>query len=166
MQRFGRKIRWTPRAVVGFTAAVLVILAVSQVPNFLWVWMWGPNTGYRSAGLTTGHFQRKYPAIVGTMPQIGLVFVGGGESLVFDYDIEIAEGSASFSVWKWPSFIYRPNRVGPKSIRKSESGRITFTAPSTGVYRIFMYAHRLQGAVAVDWRTHDASSLADASGER
>jgi len=162
VKRYGRKIKWTPKAVLGFGTAVLVILAVSQIPKYLWVWMWGPDTGYRSAGLSSGYYERKFPAVLRGMPMIGFVLVGGGERLVFDYDLELVEGKAAFNVWKWPTFLNRPHRVGPRLIGASETGRIEFTSNGSGFYQIFMYAHSIQGSVSVDWRTEDGAPQAHA----
>ena len=153
MKRTGKKIRWDAKAVVGLGSVLLVIFAVMQVPNFVSVWFWGPSTGHRSAGLESGHYERKFPAILRGKPLIGLVLVGSGERLVIDYDLTIDEGSAAFSIWKWPIVANRPQYVGPKQIATSDRGRIEVSPNGSGFYRIYMYAHRLQGAVAVDWRT-------------
>lgn len=164
MKRYGRrrkKIEWNARSVIGLGSVLFVLFAVSQVPNFLWIWMWGPDTGCRSAGFTSGHFERKHPAILSDMRLVGLVLVGSGEWLVFDYDLELEEGSASFSVWKWPTPLNRPNRVGPKIIRKSGRGQVEFTAREFGFYRIYMYGHRMQGAVSVDWHTETRHAIPD-----
>jgi hypothetical protein len=161
-----RKVKWTRKAVLGFSAAVLVILALSQVSNFLSFWIWGPDTGYRSAGITSGHYERQHPAILSDMPMIGVVFVGAGERLVFDYDLEVEEGTAAFSIWKWPTPLNRPHKVGPKRIRVSGTGQVEYTPLKTGFYRIYMYAHRLQGAVSVEWRTEDRRAFADRAEER
>jgi hypothetical protein len=88
--------------------------------------------------------------------------VGGNERLVFDYDLQLAEGTAAFNVWKWPSFLNRPHRVGPRLVSGSESGRVEYTSNGPGFYQIFMYAHSIQGSVSVDWRTEGGALQAHA----
>ena len=156
MRRTGKKIRWDAKAIVGLGSVLLVIFAVMQVPNFVSVWFWGPSSGHRSAGLDNGHYERRFPAILRGMPMIGLVLVGSDERLVIDYDLTIDEGTASFSIWKWPVFANRPQDIGPRQIRVSDRGHIEVAPNEAGFYRIYMYAHRLQGAVEVDWRTEEA----------
>ena len=95
-----------------------------QVPNFVSVWIWAPSTGHRSAGLESGHYERRFPAILRGMPMIGLVPVGSGERLVIDYGLTIDEGTASFSIWKWPVFANRPHYVGSRQIKASDRCRI------------------------------------------
>jgi hypothetical protein len=150
------KVHWDAKAIAGFSAVMLVLFLIWQIPNYVSVWPWGVNNGYRVAGLTSGHYERKFPAILRDMPQVGMVLVGGGEQLVIDYDLEIDEGKASFTVWKWPIIFNRPFHIGPKLITASGNGRIAFDPEGTGFYRIYMHGHRLQGSVAVDWQTLDA----------
>ena len=158
MRLRGKKIRWNGEAVLGLSAVLLGVFFVSQIPKFYYVWPWGPDTGYRSAGLSNGHYERRFPAILRDMPMIGFAFVRSGERLIIDYDLEVEEGGASFAVWKWPILANRPRSVGPPKIESSEQGRIEFTAKSMGFYKINMHAYRLQGAITVDWWTADANS--------
>jgi hypothetical protein len=155
--RRGKGIRWDAKSMAGFGAAVLVILAAYQAPNFFWVWIWGPNTGYRAAGLSGGHYERNFPAILRGKPFIGFALVGSGDRLLIDYDLLIDEGKASFSVWKWPIVLNRPQDVGPRMIEKSGGGRIDYLPNEPGLYRISMYSFEMQGSIRVDWRTVDAA---------
>lgn len=156
----GKKIRWNSEAILGLGGVLVAVFFVSQIPKFYYIWPWGPHTGYRSAGLSSGHYERRFPAILRDMPMIGFVLVGSGERLVIDYDLEIAEGGISFALWKWPILTNRPRSVGPRQIKSDGKGRIEFTAKSSGFYKINMHAYRLQGAVKVDWWTQsgDANS--------
>ena len=155
MKRFGKKIDWNAKAVLSIGAVLVVILLLGQVPNFVWVWAWGPSTGYRSAGFDNGHYERRFPAIKAGMPMIGQVLMSGRERLILDYELTIDEGKATLRVWKWPIFANRPRDIGPRLIDSSEAGRIEFAPGEPGLYRIFMHAYRLQGAVAINWRTVD-----------
>jgi hypothetical protein len=78
--RHGKRISWNAKAILGFGTAVALILLVPQVPKYLWVWHWGPSTGYRSASLSSGHYERRFPAILSDKPMVGLVLVGGDPS--------------------------------------------------------------------------------------
>jgi hypothetical protein len=158
---YGVRIHSSSKGVVGLAGGVL-ILAFSLIPNYLWIWPWGPNTGYRTAGLSSGHYERRFPAILRDMPLIGMVLVTGRERLVIDYDLSIDEGKASFTVWKWPSLSNRPRDIGPSLITASDRGQMEVVVGGPGLYQIFMHAHRLQGSVSVDWRTEDARQRADA----
>ncbi|HZD26052.1 MAG TPA: hypothetical protein VE631_07305 [Alphaproteobacteria bacterium] len=140
----------------------LLLLALTQIPNFVWIWPWGPNTGFRSAGLSSGHYERRFPAILRDMPLIGMVLVTGHERLVIDYDLTLDEGTASFTIWKWPSVGHRPRYVGPRQITESDQDRIDVVPGGPGLYQIFMHGYQLQGAVAVDWRTEHDRRRADA----
>ena len=160
--RYGKKMRWNAKAVLGFGIAVGLILLGSQVPKYLWVWPWGPSTGYRSAGFDSGHYERRFPAIRRDMPMVGLVLIGGDERLLIDYAVTVDEGKLSFSVWEVPKLLNRPRNIGPRLIASSHSGRIEFAPDASGLYEIAFYAHSLQGAVAVDWRTEDRQQRADA----
>lgn len=153
MKRYGKKIRWSAGAACGFGAAVVAALLIGQLPKFYNFWIWGPDTGYRAAGLGSGHYQRQFPAILRDMPTIGHVFLAENQRLIIDYRLTVNEGTASFIVWRWPSLANRPRDVGPKSIAKSSEGRIEVLAQESGFYQIAMHAHRLQGDVTVDWST-------------
>lgn len=83
--------------------------------------------------------------------------MAAGERLTVHYDVTVNEGTLSFAVWKWPLVANRPHYVGPRLIKASGRGRIDFTAEGWGFYRIYMYGHRWQGDVAVDWRAADAA---------
>ncbi len=153
MKRYGKKIHWNAKAVCGFSAAVALALALGQVPKFYNFWIWGSDTGYRTAGFDSGHYQRQFPSILRDMPTIGHVFLGEDERLIIDYRLTVEEGTASFIVWRWPSLANRPQDIGPRSIAKTGSGRIEIPSPGSGFYQIAMHAHRLQGDVTVDWTT-------------
>jgi hypothetical protein len=155
--RSGKRIRWNAKSIAGCGAAMLVILAVYQVPNFFWIWAWGPNTGYRAAGLSSGHYERMFPAILRGMPFIGFALVRRGDRLLIDYDLTIDEGKAQFAVWKWPIVANRPRDIGPPMIERSGGGRIDYLPEEPGLYRISMYSFEMQGSVRVDWRTVDAA---------
>lgn len=160
--RYGKKIRWNAKAILCFGAAVAFVLLASQVPKYLWVWPWGPSTGYRSADLDSGHYERQFPGIQRDRPVVGLVLVGADERLLIDYAVAVDEGKLSFSVWEVPKLLNRPRDVGPRLIASSDSGRIEFLPDAAGLYEIAFHAHSLQGAVAVDWRTEDRQQRADA----
>ena len=162
MKRYGKKIRWDSKTILGFGAVMLVLLTLSQIPNYLYIWPWGPNTGYRAAGLSSGHYQRQFPAILRDKPLLGLVLVGSGERLVVDYDLTLDEGKARFSLWKWPILMNRPRDIGPGLIATSDSGRIEVEVREPGLYRLYMMGHRMQGAVAVDWHTETRPQQASA----
>ncbi|WP_193369958.1 hypothetical protein [Pelagibius marinus] len=155
MKRYGKKVKWNAKAVLGLGLALMVILAASQVTTFFRYWIWGPNTGHRIAGLSSGHYERRFPAILRDSATFGYVLMNEGERLTLDYDLTINEGTVSFAVWKWPPFANRPQYVGPRIIEAGGSGRIDFVAQGLGFYRIYMYAHRWQGDVSVDWRASD-----------
>ena len=156
MKRYSRKIEWDRKAVLGLSLTLLVILSVSQIPNYLYAWPLGPNIGYRMAGFTSGHYQRKFPTIRRDMKQLGRVWIGSNAKLIIDYDLTLHEGTASFGLRKWPILANQPRNVGPGSIDDSRRGRIEVAPGEPGFYRINMYAHWFQGAVSVDWRTEDA----------
>ena len=120
MKRYGKRIDWNAKAIAGFSAAVMVIFAFTQIPNYYAIWFWGLSTGHRSAGLSSGHYERKFPAISRGMPLIGVVLLSGSErTIVIDYDLHVQEGKASFAVWKWPIILNRPVAVGPPVITRS-----------------------------------------------
>lgn len=156
-----KTIRWNGKAILGFGTAVALILLASQVPKYLWAWPWGPSTGYRSADLDSGHYERQFPAILRDRPMVGLVFVGGGEQLLIDYEVTVDDGKLAFTVWQVPRAFNRPLDIGPRLIATSDSGRIEFTPDGSGFYEIAFHAHGLQGAVAVDWHTEDRHRRAD-----
>jgi hypothetical protein len=155
MKRYGRKIHWNAKAVVGFGLAVTLIFAATQTTNYFRYWIWTPNTGHRIAGFSSGHFERRYPAVLLGGPTVGFVLVARGERLTVDYDVTIQEGTVAFAVWKWPVMFNRSRKIGPRLISESGRGRIEFIADSWGFYELYMYAHSWQGAVSVDWRTDD-----------
>lgn len=155
MKRYGKKIHWNSKAILGLSGVLFILLTVSQIPNYLYIWPWGPDTGYRSAGLSSGHYERRFPAILRDMPLLGLVLVGEGERLVLDYDLSIEEGKARFTLWKWPTLMNRPRDIGPGLIAADDQGRIEIAPGEPGLYRLYMHGHRMQGAVAVDWFTED-----------
>ncbi len=155
MKRYGKKIRWTPKAAAGFGLALFVMLALTQVPDYVSVWFWGPNTGHRIAGLSNGHYEQHIPGNLQGAPTIGYVLLGRGERLVVDYDRTVNEGKLSFAVWQWPIVANRPRYIGPAMIQESGKGRIVFVAGQAGYYRLYMYAHRWQGDVSIDWRTEE-----------
>lgn len=152
MKRYGRKIKWNAKAALGLGLALLVILAASEATTFFRYWIWGPNTGYRIAGLTSGHYERRFPGILRDSQTFGYVLMAGGEQLTLDYDVTVNEGTVSVAIWKWPLVANRPQHVGPRLIKSSGRGRIDFVAEDWGFYRVYMYAHRWQGEVTVDWR--------------
>lgn len=156
MKRYGKKIEWDRKAVLGFSFALLVICGVSQIPNHLYAWPWGPNVGYRMAGFTSGHYQRQFPTILRDMKQLGRVWIGSSAKLIIDYDLTLLEGKVSFAIRKWPTLANHPRDIGPASIDNSRRGHIEVMPGEPGFYRINMYAHRFQGAVSVNWHTDEA----------
>lgn len=156
MKHFGRKIRWKAKSSLGLGLVLIVVLAATQITDFVNVWISGPNTGYRLAGLTSGHYERQIAGVLQRAPTIGHVFVGRGERLVVDYDLTVNEGKVSFAVWKWPITAHRPNHISAQKIESSGRGRVDFVAKRTGYYRLYIYANRWQGAISVDWRTESA----------
>lgn len=156
MKRYGKKIRWNARAVPGIALVLLVILGATQVPYFFYYWIWGPNTGHRIAGLTSGHYERRFPGILRDIETFGYVLMAAGERLTLDYDVTVNEGTLSFAVWKWPIVANRPHYLEPRVIKASGRGRIDFVADAWGYYRVYMYGHRWQGEISVDWRANGA----------
>ena len=156
MKRYGKEIRWNAKAVLGLALALLVILGASQATNFFRFWIWGPNTGHRIAGLTSGHYERRFPGILRDSQTFGYVLMTAGERLTLDYDVTVNEGTLSLAVWKWPHVANRPHYLRPRVIKASGRSRINFVADGWGFYRVYMYAHRWQGEISVDWRATEA----------
>ena len=157
MKRYGKKIEWDRKAVVVFSFVMLIAFGLSQVPNYLYVWPWGPNIGYRTAGLSSGHYERKFPTILRDMEQLGRVWIGRDTKLIITYDLTVHEGKTSFAIRRWPFLTVRAHNVGPGMIDDSRRGRIEVAPEHAGFYRINMHAYWFQGAVKVDWHTEKAS---------
>jgi len=158
MKRYGKKVRFNAKTGPAVVVVLFLVFLGSQATNYFSFWIWGPNTGHRLAGLSSGHFERRYPGLEIGAPTIGVVMMSAGERLTVDYDLTIHEGKISFAIWKLPVVSHRPRDLGPRLIKASGSGRLEFTAKSWGFYRVYLHAHRWQGDIAVDWRT-DAPAL-------
>ena len=164
-RRGRRKGAWANldrKAVLVLALVGIVAFALSQVSNFYYVWLWGPNTGHRAALLQSGHYERSFPAISHSLRYIGRVVTGGGRTLTLDYDAEVTAGQIQFTVWRVPISFTSPVRFNRDFIDADRNGRLQMDLPSAGIYRIYMHTQRFQGGVSVDWTLGDTRpALAD-----
>ena len=134
---------------------ILIAIALWQAPHFVYVWWAGPDTGYRSAGLQSGHYERQFPVWSNAHPYVGRVITGGG-TLELDFHIGVEEGKAMFFVRRWPFIRYRTRQFESRWFTAYDGGSLQAELPEAGIYEIYLFTMQFQGDVELDWRMTDS----------